>query len=168
MCFYPGVFVFYYADFKQNQCFQYIQMERNTFQKKAPTAGHTITVPAMCYLLPHSRGLSRALNRVHRTLFARRSGRRARAVLVLRWCTRSTFRAIAIKKSPAFSVRPHNGNISAPATLCLSSLSPGTLPRANQQSSGLLVPALRVPSPCSSPPSVQPKKGPHGGTEPNQ
>ena len=57
--------------------------------------------------------------------------------------TVATFRIIAIKKSPTLSVRLYSGNISTPGTLCFLSHSPGTLPRANQQSTGLLVPALR-------------------------
>ena len=52
-------------------------------------------------------------------------------------------RIIAIKKSPTFSVRLYSGNISTPGTFCSLSHSLGTLPWANQQSAGLLVPALR-------------------------
>ena len=67
----------------------------------------------------------------------------ASAAVLVPFCTSSTFRIIAIKKSPTLSVRLRSGSISTPGTFCTLSHSPGTLPRANQQSAGLLVPALR-------------------------
>ena len=58
-------------------------------QKQSPHGGiRRRQPPARSAFLHIPRGLSHALKRVHWTLFARRyAGRRARAVLVLRWCT---------------------------------------------------------------------------------
>ena len=73
--------------------------------------------------------------------------------------TAAAFRITAIKKQPyAFrKAAPTSG----PADR---RIPPGTLPRANQQSSGLLVPALRRRRPVRVLQACKPKASPHGGT----
>ena len=57
--------------------------------------------------------------------------------------TVAAFRVIAIKKQPYTLCKAvfRSGNTSTPGTFCSLSHSPGTLPRANQQSAGLILPA---------------------------
>src|SRR5699024_1753257 len=52
----------------------------------------------------------------------------------------------------------------SPSKSCQPPHSPGTLPRANQQSTGLLVPALRRRRPVRALRACKPKTSPHGGT----